>query len=494
MVIWSIATGQELFAYIRRSPENWAPQWTDDDKYCLRGVANEIHFFESTDFKKGPVKKCVCKGVHDFKVAPGPGPVRLVLFIPSIKGAAASVRLFHEDNLSQQVASKSFFKADSVLMVWNYQGTACLVQTKTETDTSGKSYYGETNLYYMALRDGASMLVTLDKEGPISDFAWAPNGKEFCVVYGNTPIKAAIFNQKCDKVFDFGTGPRNTVQYSPHGNIIMMCGLGAIGSGTHQFWGRGEGGKARYSLVSELEKRDCTDVAWCPDSEHFLMATCFGKIKMDNCLEVQHYSGKLVYSRTYKHLNKVEWRPVPAGVLPEKPIVRSSVAGGKAQAYVAPEKATYRPPGLRGTASTLKLHEEELADSEKGKEKTMSKSQIKNAKRKKAKEKAAKNSQIMGTGVPGRKSNNAASDKQSALAAAAEILNPTKDEAPKELGAADYEKKIRNLTKKLRQIIGLKEKQAEGVELQQNQVDKINDEGNIQAEVDSLTAKLAALS
>ena len=34
------------------------PQWTDDDRYCLRGVTNEVHFYAADDFKKG-LKLCV---------------------------------------------------------------------------------------------------------------------------------------------------------------------------------------------------------------------------------------------------------------------------------------------------------------------------------------------------------------------------------------------------------------------------------------------------
>ena len=40
-------------------------------------------------------------------------------------------------------------------------GSAVLVSTQTEVDTSGKSYYGETNLYYISALDGMSVSVTL---------------------------------------------------------------------------------------------------------------------------------------------------------------------------------------------------------------------------------------------------------------------------------------------------------------------------------------------
>ena len=40
------------------------------------------------------------------------------------------------------------------------------------------------------------------------------------------PAKAAIYNQKAEAVFDFGTGPRNVVYYNPFGNNILFSVLG----------------------------------------------------------------------------------------------------------------------------------------------------------------------------------------------------------------------------------------------------------------------------
>lgn len=35
------------------------------------------------------------------------------------------------------------------------------------------------------------------------------------------PSKAALFNNKCEMVFDFGITHRNTALYNPHGNNIL---------------------------------------------------------------------------------------------------------------------------------------------------------------------------------------------------------------------------------------------------------------------------------
>eukprot|EP00039_Didymoeca_costata_P028763 m.22112 g.22112 ORF g.22112 m.22112 type:complete len:614 (+) comp7343_c1_seq1:51-1892(+) len=495
--VWDLSSGELLLSYIHRSFDTWEPQWTSDEKYLSRGVSNEVQFYDTTDYKKGVATRCVNKGMTKYRLSPGPGPIRVVTFTPVIKGAPASVRMYSEPNLSMPLSSKSFYKADKIQICWNNQGTACLVSTQTETDATGKSYYGETNLYYLAVKDQTSMQVILDKEGAISDFDWSPSGGEFCVVYGYMPAKAAVFNHKCDKVFDFGTGPRNFVKYSPHGNLILLGGFGNIASGIFQFWSRKD-----YTLVNQIEKRDLTSVQWCPDSRHILTATTSPRLKVDNGFTVWHYSKGQVFEKSYKELREVAWQPVPNGKLPEHPIEPAVGGGGKpgAAKHFKPEKKeAYRPPGLRGTSSGVKLHEDEPAWSQKEDNKPLSKAALKNKKKREAKARAAAGGDSGEAEATSAVQKPIASKKSAeqvaALQTAKTVLSPA---TPVTMASADstqsVEKKIRNLNKKLRQIDALKEKQAAGETLQTNQVEKVKEEDEIKAEVAKLTEKLAQMS
>lgn len=57
--------------------------------------------------------------------------------------------------------------------------------TQTEVDQANKSYYGETGGFYLLSAAGNfDCRIAVDKEGPIHDFAWSPNSKEFGVIYG----------------------------------------------------------------------------------------------------------------------------------------------------------------------------------------------------------------------------------------------------------------------------------------------------------------------
>lgn len=51
--------------------------------------------------------------------------------------------------------------------IWNAIGTNVLVLTQTETDASGQSYYGETNLYYLSAVGNYDCRVTLGNYSPM---------------------------------------------------------------------------------------------------------------------------------------------------------------------------------------------------------------------------------------------------------------------------------------------------------------------------------------
>ena len=65
------------------------------------------------------------------------------------QGAPASVKIHGLGTLAIPSGSKTFYKADKVQMKWNKSGTNLLFLTQTDVDKTGKSYYGESNLYLM---------------------------------------------------------------------------------------------------------------------------------------------------------------------------------------------------------------------------------------------------------------------------------------------------------------------------------------------------------
>ena len=217
LMVWATATGELVTHYVCKvlgEKSLWPLlKWSDDEAVAYRLVSNEMHFFDGHAPTQQAVHKLRVEGIAKCALAPGVGPEHHVAtFVPEKKGAPAVVRLWKHGDYGEGrfLASKSFYKASEVNLMWSPNGDALLIHTHTEVDRSGKSYYGETGLFFMTLVGKVSN-VTLNKEGPIHDVQWSPAGDEFAVVFGFSPSRTALFNSKCEMTFDFGEAPRNTL-------------------------------------------------------------------------------------------------------------------------------------------------------------------------------------------------------------------------------------------------------------------------------------------
>lgn len=140
--------------------------------------------FRPAEWGKGVVDKLKIERANSVVLSPGLNP-SIAVFIPEKSGQPASVKIFSLLNLAAPpTCQKTFFKAEKSQIKWNTLGTQVLVLTHTDVDNTNKSYYGQTGLYLLTAAGTFDCRVQLDKEGPIHDFAWSPNSKEFGVVYG----------------------------------------------------------------------------------------------------------------------------------------------------------------------------------------------------------------------------------------------------------------------------------------------------------------------
>ena len=191
--IWSLAAceaqpvedgsaGHEalLGSFVQRSQTGWSLQYTGDERYCARAVTNEVQVYESNDLRT-VWNKLRVEGVSDFALSGGerpsiatfiperkvphknPPPFRrpeprnpswdpVLMLTPSArkKGQPAAVKVFRVPEFSAPISQKTFFKGDKVQLKWNNLGTSLIVLAQTEVDKTGKSYYGETNLYLLS--------------------------------------------------------------------------------------------------------------------------------------------------------------------------------------------------------------------------------------------------------------------------------------------------------------------------------------------------------
>jgi translation initiation factor 2A len=472
------------FVFKKFVREYWPPTiWSEDEAICARMVNNEVHFYDGANVSPQEIRhKLHLKNIERISVAPGPPPHHIATFVPEKKGAPGRASLYAFPNLGegQAIASKSFYKADKVDFHWNKTGSAILIFVQSEVDKTGKSYYGEMNLYLFHTDGKVEERVALDKEGPIHDISWMPNGKEFIVIYGFMPATATLYDAKAKPLFAFGAAHRNTIKPSPHGRFICLGGFGNL-QGDMDFWDRNK--KKRMAT----SKAECAvEHIWSPDSRNFLTAITFPRMRVDNSFTLYNYAGDFVQKMLIPEVMEVKWRPAPEGMYADRPASpgRAKASDAAAAAADAPPKpvGAYRPPGARGGAS-FKLHDDvevqpqttltNLAQAQKstpfvpigGEPEKLSKSAIKNLKKKEKKKQEAANAS----------GNQEVVEQQVAAVAIAEPPS-----------AVEVEKKIRAVKKKIRQIEELKERQAGGETLEKTQIQKIESLPTLEAELAGL--------
>ncbi|GJJ77089.1 translation initiation factor 2A [Entomortierella parvispora] len=497
MAIYDVKTGQEFTSFSQKSQNNWNVQWTDDETYCARMVSNEVHFWEPKNLTKTPFTKLIQEGMSQFSLSPGKSTC-VAVFFGERKGAPAMVRIYSITNFAVPLASKSFFKADRVQMIWNQLGTNVLVWATTDHDKTGKSYYGETNLYYLSVAGNFDCRVPID--GLIHDVAWAPASKDFVVIHGQMPNpKTTLFDHRANAVHEFGRDARNTIKWNPQGRILVLAGFGNL-AGTMDFWDR-----KTLKKIASVSARDTTACEWSPDGRHILTATLSPRLRVDNGYKIWHYTGVVVHTEEINELYQVAWRPCSPDVYPirsalspaPQPTANVSVSAVKP----APVRmGAYRPPQARGTPAPSLFVDASSSSSTAAAaaaDANLSKAALKNKKKREnaKKSKDGEDAPAAGSGnsspvaTPARSntprpnsgssnnSNNKAKAQNGALLPATTASNSQMTET---------EKKIRNVTKKLKQIHELKEKQAAGETLELTQLQKITAEATLLKELEAL--------
>ncbi|CAI5744114.1 unnamed protein product [Peronospora destructor] len=363
LIVWDAATGKVVARFNQKSysRDKWPPlQWSSDEAICVRQSANGVVLYSGRDVAAGSIGQISLPNVANFSVAPGSAPYKVALFVPEKKGKPASVKIFQfPNNLDVPTATKSFYKAQDVTLKWSPTGSALIVETRTDIDTSGKSYYGETGLFFLQSDGEYDCIVPLTKEGTVHDVAWDPTGRGFVVIAGTMPAHATLYDNKALPVFEFGTAPRNHVSWSPHGRFLCLAGFGNL-RGDMDFWERN-----KLKKMGSATSNSATTFAWSPDSRYFATATTFPRLRVDNGFKIFRYDGAgPIYQEERGELYDLKFRPAAQDTYPNRPQSprqKGEEAGfdsSSAVPKVAPKPQAYRPPNSTGVLAAMMRKEE----------------------------------------------------------------------------------------------------------------------------------------
>jgi len=493
LTVWDVASGEPIEAFMQKtSPRDAWPVifWSENEDIAVRCVTNEVHLYQGR-ISKMPEARLRVPGVSGVAFGPGAAPFKLGVHTPPGKqGEPGMAKLYCFQALEelcspdiQPVAQTSFFRADSVQWLWSGNGKAVIVRTDCERDTQGKSYYGESGLYYMTADGKACNSIVLDKEGPIHDIQWAPSGRNFVVIYGFVPGKATLFGDGCRPMFEFGAVAHNTIRWSPHGRFLCLAGFGSL-NGDMDFWDMN-----KLKKMGTSNSRYAVTANWSPDSRFFATAVTFPRRRVDNCYKVFKYNGIQIQEEAVDELYQFDWRCARRGVYPDRPQSPSQAGAKCAEAAAAPAKpGKYVPPSQRGrggeeaansvAAQLAAMRGVNDANATAGKVQhtgPQTAAAIKNAKKREAKKRAAEAKTVQADAAPPADSKPAAEEAPAVVEAATEV-DP--EEAKR--------KKIRALEKKLKEVRALKDKQAGGTELNEAQMAKLEKEKELLAQVEEL--------
>jgi translation initiation factor 2A len=269
-------------------------------------------------------------------------------------------------SLEVPVASKSFFKSESVNLKWSPLGNALLIESSTSTDSSGKSYYGESNLHLLFVNNSFSGTVSFGTNaGPVQDAAWSPTGKEFVVIQGFQPAKCILYRaDTCTAIREYCSGSYNTIRWSPHGRFLVLGGFGNL-AGEFTFWDH-----LKFKKIGQAQHRTAKIFEWTPDSRNFITAVTRPR-RVDNGLIIWTYYGEQIKMKQYEILYQLYIQPASVGIYPNRPQSPHLIEKRKQQkqeqkdpaTIPVPVKSAYIPPHLRaaglGASNLMKIGRED---------------------------------------------------------------------------------------------------------------------------------------
>jgi len=368
--IWNATTGTLITSYFQKTYKTDLIQWTSDEKYCFRQVTNEIHIYKDDKLSAtDSIERLRYPGFSQYKIASNDSNstlIHIAVFTPEGGGKPGKVTLF-TCNISPTITiegprnSRTIFGANEALLLWNKSATTLLIHSQSDVDATGASYYGSTGLYIMSSVSDLSAKVEQTKDGPVHAVQWSPTGDRFVVAAGNMPCQCTMHNDQCVPVYQFGAAHRNVISFAPHGRFLCLAGFGNL-AGEMDFYDL-----LRLKKLGSNSSHCAISYCWSPDSRYFLTATLAPRMNVDNGFKLFKYNGVgPIFHQPIERAFEVAWQPILSDVDifpnrgPTPPrrnadgtIAKPPVTNITTAAAITKPTTAYRPPGSTGSLSAM---------------------------------------------------------------------------------------------------------------------------------------------
>jgi translation initiation factor 3 subunit B len=331
IIIWDVKTGKMLRAFPPGKSTGQKDEvvqglltpfkWSFDDKYVARRGKDVISIYELPSMKLLEKKSLKADGIHDFFWSPTDST--LAYWAPESTNCPARVSLV-EIPSRVEIRQKNLFNVSDCKLHWHPNGTFLCVKV-TRHSKSKKTLY--TNFEMFRVREALIPVEMLEMKETIVAFAWEPKGTRFATVHGEGnqrrnvsfyDMNGGTKNNEITSLYTLNEKPCSHLYWSPHGNNIVLAGLGEI-NGILEFWDTDE-----KQSISIQEHFTCTHVEWDPSGRVVASSVCqpidnsYYKYQTDNGFHLWTLQGKLISKEKKDAFYQFSWRPRPLSLLTDE--------------------------------------------------------------------------------------------------------------------------------------------------------------------------------
>eukprot|EP00922_Rhytidocystis_sp_ex-Travisia-forbesii_P008937 GHVS01013047.1.p1 GENE.GHVS01013047.1~~GHVS01013047.1.p1 ORF type:complete len:397 (+),score=49.38 GHVS01013047.1:288-1478(+) len=282
LVVWKVDTGQIVCRYSLRALAHtkWPHlHWSSKETYVCRQVSNEIQVFANCGgnvVDNAPTYRLHLDKIESFLLSPEVDDTTLIAtFVPAVKSAPSVCSIYDITKIPLTAAarptaicSRRFYQAQEVQFLWSFDAKALLALASTDTDKSGKSYYGSNTLHFMKSDGTYDALLVPPDEGPVHDVQWSPTACEFVLCKGPMPPQLSLCDgAKGAPILSFGKARRNTIRWNKFGRLIVLGGFGNL-AGEVDVWDR-----SNNSKIGSFQAPCSVLCEFAPDGRHLMTAT-----------------------------------------------------------------------------------------------------------------------------------------------------------------------------------------------------------------------------
>ncbi|RNE99740.1 translation initiation factor 2A [Trypanosoma rangeli] len=375
MSLYDVSTGNLLRRCVQA---RWPGMvWSSEELYCVRPVQGFLHVMDG-NLRREDVPVLAKMDLHlpqdkeiELSMCPGNIPL-LALFKPFHKQVQGTLFIYRLPNLLEGAMYQvPFGRAESATVLWSRSGNHLALQVKSESDKSGKSYYGTVRFFLVNVIDRSVKEIKFPNGESVHDCQWSPSTDQVMVIHGTMPRnKTTLYDKAGVALMTFDEAPRNVILWAPNGRFCALGGTGNL-AGDFVFYDLHPAeGNEGIMKVNHNDKNKMTPTTlkpaaaaaisvggfnekssvqtWAPDSHNFLCATVFTRLRIDNKLVFFKKNGEHLMTQKYPFLYGAYWvQTQDTNLYPQRPAspCRETNRPAKPQPY--------RPPHASAAAAAL---------------------------------------------------------------------------------------------------------------------------------------------